>query len=173
MPPLRGWSSVLFFARSKAAKKAYVVTAISGRKNMADKPRAPWLSIVLTGLLAFVISLIVVAGTIAGYAFMIAFKAQGAPDQAKIEAFATRVVPFLGPTALALLVFLAAWWVVRRAKSTQLWHGVLVGVAAALPTLIFMRRPGLGDMISLVLPPLGGLAGAFLGRARLSKESTA
>jgi hypothetical protein len=139
---------------------------------MADKSRAPWLSIVLTGLLAFVVSMIVVAGTIAGYAFVIAFKAQGAPDPAKIEAFATRVVPFLGPAALALLVLLAAWWVVRRAKSTQLWHGVLVGVVAALPTLMFIRRPDLGDAVGLVLPPLSGLAGAFLGRVREGQPTT-
>ena len=133
---------------------------------MTNKSRAPWLSIVLTGLLAFVISMVVVAGTVAGYAFMIAFKAQGAPDPARIQAFANQVVPFLGPAALVFLVLLAAWWVVRRAKSTQLWHGLLVGVVAALPTLIFMQRPDVGDAISLVLLPLTGLAGAFLGRMK-------
>jgi formate hydrogenlyase subunit 3/multisubunit Na+/H+ antiporter MnhD subunit len=138
---------------------------------MADKARAPWLSIVLAGLLASVASMIVVAaGTVAGYAFIIAFKAQGAPDPGKIEAFATRVVPFLGPAALALLVLLAAWWVVRRAKSGQLWHGVLVGVAAALPTLIFMRRPDLGDVSGLILPPLSGLVGAYLARSRVTEK---
>ena len=139
---------------------------------MTDKSRAPWLSIVLTGLLAFVISMVVVAGTVAGYAFTIAFKAQGAPDPGKIQAFANQVGPFLGTAALVLLVLVAAWWVVRRARSTQLWHGLLVGVVAALPTMIFMRRPDLGDAISLVLLPLTGLAGAFLGRFKAMETQT-
>jgi len=128
---------------------------------MAEKSRAPWLSIIISGLLAFAGSMIVVAATMAGYAFTIAMKAHGPPDQNKINAFANHVIPFLGPVALALLVVFAAWWVVLRAKSTRRWHGVLVGAVAALPTLVFVRRPGLGDLISLGLPLVTGLVGAW------------
>jgi len=128
---------------------------------MAEKSRAPWLSIILTGLLAFVVSLAITAATVAGYAFTIAMKAHGPPDPNKISAFANHVIPFLGPVALALLVVFAAWWVVRRAKSARLWHGALIGAVAALPTLVFVRRPDLGDLISLGLPPVTGLVGAW------------
>ena len=130
---------------------------------MAEKSRVPWRAIVLTGLLAFVISMAVIAAVMAGYAFALAMQAQGAPDSHKIAAFANRVIPFLGPLLLSLLVLFAARRVVRRAKSPQLWHGLLVGVVAALPTLIFMRHPGLLDVVSLVLPPASGLLGAFWG----------
>jgi hypothetical protein len=134
---------------------------------MAEKPRVPWLSIVLTGLLAFAISMAGIAAVMAGYAFALAMQAQGAPDPNKIAAFANRVIPFLGPLLLSLLVLFAARRVVRRAKSPRLWHGVLLGVVAALPTLLFMRRPGLVDVVGLLLPPASGLLGAWWAMRRL------
>jgi hypothetical protein len=126
---------------------------------MAETSRVPWLSIVLTGLLAFVVSMVVIAAVMAGYAFTLAMQAQGPPDPNKIAGFANRVIPFLGPLVLSLLVLFAARRVVRRAKSPQLWHGALVG--AVLPTLMFMRRPGLVDVVNLLLQPASGLLGAF------------
>jgi hypothetical protein len=138
---------------------------------MAEKSRVPWLSIVLTGLLAFVVSMAVIAAVMAGYAFALAMQAKGAPDPNKIAAFANHVIPFLGPLVLSLLVLFAARRVVRRAKSPQLWHGVLVGVMAALPTLMFMRRPGLVDVVGLLLQPASGLLGAFWAITRRSAEA--
>ena len=128
---------------------------------MAEKSRVPWLSIVLTGLLAFVISIAVTGAVVAAYAFALGMQARGAPDPDKIAAFASRVIPFLGPALLSLLVIFAARRVVRRAKSPQLWHGVLVGVMAALPTLMFLRSPGLADVVGLLLPLASGLLGAY------------
>jgi hypothetical protein len=140
---------------------------------MAEKSRVPSLAIVLTGLLAFVISMAVIAAAMAGYAFALAMQAQGAPDPNKIAAFGNRVIPFLGPLLLSLLVLFAARRVVRRAKSPRLWHGALVGVVAALPTLMFMRRPGLVDVVGLLLPPASGLLGAYwvMGRSGRRAES--
>ena len=139
---------------------------------MAEKSRVPWLSIVLTGLLAFAISMAVVAAVMAGYAFALAMQAHGAPDPNKIAAFANRVIPFLGPLALSLLVLFAARRVVRRAKSPQLWHGALLGVIAALPTLMFMRRPALVDVVGLLLPTASGSLGAFWGMSRRGARET-
>jgi hypothetical protein len=138
---------------------------------MAEKSRVPWLAIVLTGLLAFVISMAVIAAVVASYAFVLAIQASGAPDPNKIATFANRVIPFVGPLLLSLLVLFAARRVVRRAKSQRLWHGALVGVVAALPTLMFMRRPGLVDVVGLLLPPASGLLGAYWAIARRTAES--
>ena len=138
---------------------------------MAEKSRVPWLSIVLSGFLVFVLSMAVIAAVMAGYAFTLAMQAHGAPDPNKIAAFANRVIPFLGPLVLSLLVLVAARRVVRRAKSPQLWHGALVGVTAALPTLMFMRHPGLVDAIGLLLPPASGLLGAFWAMTRLRRSA--
>ena len=138
---------------------------------MAEKSRVPWLSIVLTGLLAFVVSMVVIAAVMAGCAFTVAMQAQGAPDPNKIAAFANRVIPFLGPLVLSLLVLFAARRIVRRSKFPQLWQGALVGVVAALPTLMFLRRPGLVDVIGLLLPPASGLLGAFWAIARSGRTA--
>jgi hypothetical protein len=140
---------------------AYVLTETFGRKFMALKSRVPWLSIVLTGLLAFVVSMAGIAAVMAVYAFALAMQAHGAPDPNKIAAFANRVIPFLGPLLLSLLVVFAARRVVRRAKSPRHWQGVLVGVVADLPTLMFMHRLGLADVVGLLLPMASGLLGAF------------
>jgi len=140
---------------------------------MAEKSHVSWLSIVLAGLLAFVVSMAVIAVVMAGYSFALAMQARGAPDPHRIAAFANRVIPILGPLALSLLVLFAARRVVRQAKFPQLWHGALVGVVAALPTLMFMRRPGLTDVVALLLPPASGLLGAFWGVSvgRRSRET--
>lgn len=136
---------------------------------MAETSRVPWLSMVLTGLLAFVISIVISGAVVMGYAFALAFQARGAPDPNKIATFAGGVIPFLGPAVLALLVVFGARRLVRRARSPQLWHGVLVGVFAALPTLMFMRRPDLGEVVSLILPPASGLLGAYWAMSRSSR----
>ena len=136
---------------------------------MADKSRTPWFSVILSGLLAFLVSLAITAVTVAGYAFALAIRAQGPPDSNKIEGFANRVIPFLGPLILSLLVIIAARWVVRRAKSTGLWHGLLVGLVAVLPTLAFLRKPALYDLIGLFLPPVAGLLGGLWARRSFGK----
>lgn len=138
---------------------------------MTDKRRAPWWSIVLSGLLCFVVSMAITAATVAGYAMVLAMKAQGPPDPNKIAAFASRYIPFLGPVVLSLLVLIAARWVVRRAKSTQVLYGVLVGVFAAVPTLVFIRRPDLSDVIGFILPPVAGWLGALWGRKTILEET--
>lgn len=138
---------------------------------MTDKTRAPWLSIVLAGLLAFVLSMIITAATVAGYAMALAIRAQGPPDADKITAFANRYIPFLGLAVLSLLVLIAARWVVRRAKSTQVLYGVAVGVVAALPTLVFIRRPDLSDLLGFILPPVAGWLGALWARMSLPANS--
>ena len=130
---------------------------------MAEKSHVSWLSIVLAGLLAFVVSMAVIAAVMAGYSFALAMQAHGAPDPHRIAAFANRVIPFLGPLLLSLLVLFAARRVVRRAKFPQLWYGGLVGVVAALPTLMFMRHPRLADVVAVLLPPASGLLGAYWG----------
>src|SRR5258708_32815590 len=102
---------------------------------MAEKSRVPWRSIILTGLLAFVISMAGIAAVMAGYAFPLAMQAHGAPDPHSIEAFANRVIPLLRPLSLSLLVLFSAREDVRRAKSAPLLDaraGVGVGALSDL-----------------------------------------
>ena len=132
--------------------------------------RVPWLSIVIAGMAAFVVSLIGGFLVVSVYAFSLGMQARGAPDPARISAFASQVIPLLGPVLLSLLVMIASYRVVRRARSPQLWQGVAVGVVAVLPSLIFMGVPNPVEVGGLLLAPAGGLLGAYLAlrRARVS-----
>ena len=137
---------------------------------MTEKSRVPWLSTTLFGLLAFVLSVIANGAIVAGYAFTIAIQARAAPDPHKISAFANQAMPILGPLMLSLLVVFAARRVVRRASAPQLWHGALVGVVAALPTLMFTGVPGPFEAVGLLLPPASGLLGAYWGLSAGSRS---
>ena len=133
---------------------------------MTEKTRVPWLSIVVAGLLAFAVSVAITGAIVAGYALMLAVKAKGAPNPDKIATFANGVAPILGPSMLSILVVFAARKVVRRAQSRHLWHGVLTGVVAAVPTLIFTGTPNLREAVGLLLPVAAGLLGAYLAMRR-------
>jgi hypothetical protein len=138
---------------------------------MDEKSRVPWFALILAGVLAFVASMAASAATVMVYAFALAMRARGAPDPNKISAFANSVLPIAAPLMLSLLVLFAARIAVHRATAPQLWHGLMVGVVATLPTLIFMRRPGLVDAVALLLPLAGGLLGAVWARSRKAKET--
>ena len=137
---------------------------------MTDKKRAPWLSIVLAGLLAFILSLVISTATVFGYAMTLAIKAQGQPNPDQISAFANRYMPLLGGVVLLLLVLIAARWVVRRAKSIRPLYGVLVGVVATLPTVMFIRRADIRELISLILPPFAGWLGGLWGARTVKND---
>ena len=128
--------------------------------------RVPWLPIVIAGTAAFVISLIGNFVVVTVYAFSLGMQARGAPDPARISAFARQVIPIFGPLLLSLLVICAAYRVVSRARSPQLWHGLLVGVVAILPSLVFMGAPDPVEVGGLLLPPSAGLLGAFFAQRR-------
>ena len=90
---------------------------------MAERlPRVPWRSIVLAGLLAFLVSLAVIFVLVTGYAFALGIQAGGAPDPTRISVFASRVGSLFGPLLLSVLVVLAEYRFFRRARFPQLWH---------------------------------------------------
>ena|SRR5687768_17165078 len=132
--------------------------------------RVPWLSIIIAGMAAFIVSFIGSFLVVSVYAISLGMEARGAPDPAKINAFASNVIPFLSPILLSLLVVVGAYRVVRRARSPQLWQGVLVGVVAILPSLIFIGTPDPVEVGGLLLGPAAGLLGAYLAlrKARVS-----
>src|SRR5438874_13092294 len=106
---------------------------------MPDNARAPWISIVLAGLLGFVVSMAVIAATVAGYAFAIAIKANGPPDPHKISVFAACVAQMLGPLDVSLLDLLAARLMIHGVRSTPLSNVDLVGMVASTSTSTFIR----------------------------------
>jgi hypothetical protein len=102
------------------------------------------------------------------YAFVLAFRARGAPDQAAINHFAAIVSPALMPWLERLLTLLLAFWVVRRTEAARAADGLFVGVVAGLLSLAVMLAFG-GQLavrsllLSMVVVGLGWLGG-FVGQ---------
>jgi hypothetical protein len=102
------------------------------------------------------------------YAFVLAFRARGAPDQAAINHFAATISPALMPWLERLLTLFLAFWVVRRAEVAHAFDGLLLGVASGLLSLAVMLAFGghlaaRSLLVFLVLAGLGWLGG-FVGQ---------
>jgi hypothetical protein len=101
------------------------------------------------------------------YAFALAFRVRGAPDQAAINSFAAMLSPALMPWLERVLTLVLAFWVVRRAEDSRAVDGLAVGILAGLlglgVTLVFGGSLAARSLVSLLilvgLGWLGGLVG--------------
>lgn len=102
------------------------------------------------------------------YAFVLAFRARGVPDQAAINAFAASISRVLMPWFERLLTFLLAVWVVRRNAAARAADGLVIGVlAGALSVGVSLAFGGqLGVRSLLLFAGVAGLGwlGGFVGR---------
>jgi len=108
------------------------------------------------------------------YAFVLALRARGAPDQAAVNSFAAMLSPALMPWLERLLTPALAFWVVRRTEAARAVDGLSVGLLAGLlglgVTLAFGGTLTARSMVSfLVLVGLGWLGG-FVGQ-KISSRS--
>jgi hypothetical protein len=127
---------------------------------MAD---VQWRRCVLAGLGAFVASAGVVAVAVLIYAFYLAFKAAGAPDQGRIQTFAQHLGHLVGPAVRVVTTAAAAAWAARGSRSAVL-QGVVVGVTAAVAGLPFGWPPGIRMAIIVAAVVAAGAAGAVVGQ---------
>jgi hypothetical protein len=101
------------------------------------------------------------------YAFVLAFRARGVPDQAAINHFAAMFSPASMPWLERVLTPVLAFWVVRRNEQARAVDGLAVGLLAGLlglgVTLAFggsLAAPSIVSFLILVgLGWLGGLVG--------------
>ena len=129
-----------------------------------------WLRVLSAALAVIALSFLILAVIVAGYAFLLAFQARGAPDQSAINHFAARVSPKLMPWLEAFLTLLAAVIVARRAEKASATHGLFIGILAGLLSLAvplaFGGRLGLHNLVFfLIIVGLGWLGG-FVGQKR-------
>ena len=122
----------------------------------------------IAALGVIVVSFLLLFLPIVVYAFMLAFRARGAPDQAAINHFAAVLSPALMPWLVRLLTLLLAFWTVWRSEAPHTADGLVVGVVAGLlnlaVTLAFGGAPSLRSLVVfLVVVGLGWLGG-FVGR---------
>src|SRR5262249_42626958 len=97
-------------------------------------------------------------------------------DTALINEFAARVAPWATPALTALLTLLGALWVGRAVPSRAQLHGALVGVVAALLSLLLSLFGARGVQVTTLLACalivaagwVGGLIASRAGRAPAS-----
>jgi hypothetical protein len=135
----------------------------------AGTPKIPWVSIVVSGVAAFVMAFAATFLVVTAYAIILAVQAQGAPNPDQINAFANQVAPYLGPALLTLFVAGAAYFVGRRAQVPQIWYGVLIGIIAALLSAVFAGVASVVDIVGLVVAVAGGVLGAYLAMRQQSE----
>jgi hypothetical protein len=130
---------------------------------------------VLSAALAVIaLSFLVLFVPIIIYAFALAFRARGFPDQAAINQFAATISPALMPWLERLLTLLLAFRIVRRTEAAPAVDGLLVGILVGLlglgVVLAFGGQLGVSSLVAfLVLAGLGWLGG-FVGQ-RMSSTS--
>jgi hypothetical protein len=98
------------------------------------------------------------------YAFVLALRVRGLPDQTAINHFAAMLSPALMPWLERVLTPVLAFWAVRRTEQHHAVDGLAAGFVAGLlglgVTLAFGGRLAVGSVVSfLVLVGLGWLGG--------------
>jgi len=92
----------------------------------------------------------------------------GASESGAVQAFAEHLGQFVGPIASAVLCFLGAWWLARRAKQREVLCGFLLGAACVTIDLatLFPLGGKFGWLIAvsntgrLIAGTLGGYVGS-------------
>jgi hypothetical protein len=96
------------------------------------------------------------------------FGPRGSGDSGAMQAFAEHLGQFVGPIASAVLCFLGAWWLARRARQREVLCGFLLGAACVAIDLatLFPLGGKFGWLIAvsnagrLVAGSLGGYIGS-------------
>ena len=128
------------------------------------KRRASWFSLLLAGLASLLASIFCVFGIVTGYAFGLAFQARGAPDTQAIESFANQITPLLSAILLPLFALAFSFLVLRGRPESPRWHGLIIGIIAALPSLILSGQLDLLTLLSVAVTIAAGFLGAVLAK---------
>jgi len=126
---------------------------------------------VLAAVAVIALSVLLLFVPILVYAFVLAFRARGVPDQAAINTFAAMISRTLMPWLEQLLTFLLAFWVVRRNGAARATDGLVIGVlAGALSVGVSLafggRLDGRNLLVFVVVAGLGWLGGLIAHRMR-------
>jgi hypothetical protein len=124
--------------------------------------------IIGAGFAVIALSILLLFVPILIYAFMLAFRARGAPDQAAINHFAATISRALMPWLERLLTFLLAFWIVWRTEAARATDGLFVGLLAGMlglgVTLTFGGHLTARGIVSLLIIVGLGWLGGFAAR---------
>ena len=95
-----------------------------------------WKRVLLAGMGITLLTTVLIFLVIGMYAMALAVQAQGAPDDAKIEAFANQIGQWGTPVIALLLTVALATWVARKTEAAARLNSIFVGLIAAITGLI-------------------------------------
>jgi hypothetical protein len=132
-----------------------------------------WFRVLGAAVAVIAVSFLILIVVVTLYAFILAFQARGAPDQNAINHFAERVSPELMPWLEMLLTLVVALIAARRAEKASIIHGLFIGILVGLlslaVTLAFGGRPGLHDLVFVLIVVGLGWLGGFVGQKRTGR----
>jgi hypothetical protein len=121
--------------------------------------RLRWLRILGAALAVIGFSFVALMIVTAGYAFVLAYQARGAPDQSAINRFAAEISPRFVPWLECFLALLLSFTIGRKTDRCSITQGLLIGILAGmlgLAVALFFR----GHLSSSSIVFSFGVAGA-------------
>lgn len=124
--------------------------------------RLRWKRSLIAGILVSIAALLVITLVVTLFAFQLAFAARGAPDQARISAFAASFARSAWLPLVVLLTFAAAFWAARPPGGAAPVKGVIVGAMAAVPGVCLAGRLSARTALGALAVLVAGWLGATL-----------
>jgi hypothetical protein len=123
--------------------------------------------IVIAGILVPISTILLITLLVTVYAFILAFEARGAPDQARLTLFAGDMGRTYGWLLQILLVIPVALWGLRKVRDKLPLHGMLIGFLAALLGIVMSLTLSVRTVGEFALTVgAGWLAGVLVMRRR-------
>lgn len=101
--------------------------------------RLRWLRILSAALAVIAFSLVAVMIVTAGYAFLLAYQARGAPDQSAINRFAAEISPVFVPWLECFLALILSFTIGRKTDGCSTTQGFFIGILAGMLGLAVAR----------------------------------
>lgn len=122
-----------------------------------------WSRIIISVIGVVLLSYLVTTLIITGYAFVLAFKAWGAPDQFLISQFAGKISIITVYICYLIFLFLATIWANRKLLPENMVHGIIIGILLIIIdiplTYLFGQHLRLIDLFGYLLILGVGYAG--------------
>jgi hypothetical protein len=136
--------------------------------------RLRWLRILGAALGVIALSFVALTVITAGYAFVLAYQARGAPDQSAINRFAAEISPKILPWLECLLALALSYTVGRKTGEGSTTQGLLIGILAGVLglaiALFFRGHLSPGSVLFSIGVAVAGCIGGLFGEKWPAKK---
>ena len=136
--------------------------------------KTQWLRVAGSAIAVVLFSFLAITVITFGYAFVLAIKVRGRPDQAAISHFASAISRWLMPLLEMFFTFFVAMFVSKKIENNNSLHGLFIGTLAGLLSVALNLSLG-GHLhnttIFFFLMVIGlGYFGGYTGQRYFSKK---